>query len=165
MQRMSGRSRAIRRERHRSRAAGCSPPGRNRSTRHGSVHPGEVANFFHPMPAPRTRIEIGHDAEGTRTALLNPSRTALPLTILGMAAIGIEEKSIFGRSVFFSRSAARQSTKKALLYFRLGLSVKLSLRDLRSHFGAGGPGSPSAPYRHTRGCPPQGQRVRHRRQR
>ena len=44
----------------------------------------------------------------------------------GTSAFVSIRKSIFGRSFFFNRSAARQSTKKARLYFALALSSKLS---------------------------------------
>src|SRR6266851_419409 len=59
---------------------------------------------------------------GRLATVLRPARTQSPATSFGVELFVSKKKSAFGRSSFLRRSAARQSTKNALLYFRLGLS-------------------------------------------
>src|SRR5208282_5872997 len=71
--------------------------------------------------------KYGTTRKGRWAAIRNPSRNASPEIILGECESFVSsKKSISGKTCCLSRSAARQSTKYARLYFSAALAEALS---------------------------------------
>ena len=138
--------------RRRSPAAGCSLRERSRSTRHSSRH--RAADRRPPSSTVRpTARDRRTEPRETAAALrfCKPSAESSPGDQLRASRhrwCRAENRSC-GSSVFFTRSAARQSTKNARLYFKRSALVQILDPRFRFRRPAAAAGFPSAPCRNT----------------